>query len=95
MDSARRRRLLANLLILPGLGTWAAGRRLTAVLQASLAVGGFLLALAGAVSYARELWWSLDPSDVGGGLRLALLGLGVFAAGWLWSVVTPGEDGDE
>ena len=93
MDLTRRQRRLANLLILPGLGTWAAGRIVAAVLQATLAIVGFAIALAGVVTYAREQWWQQEAADGSGPMRIAV-GLGLFAAAWLWSLLTVGGGRD-
>ena len=94
MDLTRRQRRLANLLILPGLGTWAAGQPVAAILQATLAIVGFAIALAGVVTYAREQWWSPELADGSGPVRV-MAGLGLFAAAWLWGLLTVGGERDE
>lgn len=81
-----RNALLLNLLGTPGLGTWMAGRRLTGLLQAGLAVLGFALVLVWFVQ------WSIALLHGGHAAHLTYRGLGVgcglFALAWAWSLIT-------
>lgn len=80
--------LSTNLLVLPGLGSLMAGRKV-GWLQAALALMGGALSLWWLGVFARE-WIRLgvipleDPPE----FRTALAGVGIFAAGWLWSLAT-------
>jgi hypothetical protein len=91
--------LTANLFGVPGLGSLAAGRRVGYV-QMLLSVGGLAIS---SVYGIRFILWFISNSaqvnqldDAGLGqvgdiwlhLRWALLGIGVFACGWLWSLAT-------
>jgi hypothetical protein len=81
--------LAANLIGVPGVGTAMAGRRTEGLGQVILAVGGgipltwFLLAYVAAVLRTQAL-----PPDDGPDVRALVLGLGLFLAGWLWSLVS-------
>jgi len=80
--------LVANLLVLPGLGSLLVGRKVGWI-QATLALGGFVLTLVWLVSFVRA-WSSLGafPLDAGPEVKTGLLGLALFAVAWLWSVGT-------
>jgi hypothetical protein len=81
--------LATNLLVLPGLGSIMARRRVSGVLQAVLALAGTGLALYWLVSFVRL--WSAEgsfPMDGGEDFGLGLSGVGIFGLGWLWSLVT-------
>jgi hypothetical protein len=81
--------LATNLLVLPGLGSLVARRRVEGLGQAVLALGGTALALYWLVSFGRE-WMRTEelPTDGGPDFAYGLLGVAVFAVGWLWSLVT-------
>jgi hypothetical protein len=79
--------LVANLAGMPGVGSLMAGR-----------LDGFpqaVLALAGGVLLTYWLWWfmaavlraSAIPTG-GAHLGIALAGIGLFGASWLWSLVS-------
>jgi hypothetical protein len=80
--------LVANLLVLPGLGSLLVGRRVGWI-QAALAVGGFVLTLVWLVSFLRT-WISLGefPLDAGPEMGRGLYGIALFAVAWLWSLGT-------
>jgi hypothetical protein len=80
--------LVANVLVLPGLGSLLVGRKVGWV-QAALALGGFVLTLVWLVSFVRA-WISLGafPFDAGPEMKTGLFGIVVFAVAWLWSVGT-------
>jgi hypothetical protein len=92
---------LTTNLALPGLGSLVAGR-ISGYSQAALALGGMGLTMAFGVRFM--LWFAAnwarlhDPEAdpvaallemwVAGGLRWALLGIALFALGWLWALAT-------
>jgi hypothetical protein len=80
--------LSTNLLVLPGLGSLMAGRKV-GWLQAAVALVGAALSLWWLGLFARE-WMQLGliPLENPPELRTGLAGIGVFAAAWLWSLVT-------
>ena len=81
--------LSLNLLALPGLGSFLVGRRIAGVAQAVLASvgaglsGWWLILLAG--QWTREGYFPIDGGD---DLRVGVAGVLVFAAAWVWSLVT-------
>jgi len=79
----------ANLLVLPGVGSLAAGRLAAGLAQAALALTGFgmtLVWLAHVFALMRAAGsFLLDPPP---DLRLGLGGIGLFGAAWLWSAAT-------
>jgi hypothetical protein len=79
--------LLADLLLLPGLGALASGRRLAGLAQAALALTGFGLALLWLTSYGLA-WLRAGALPEGLGPRggLGLAGLALFLLAWLWSL---------
>jgi hypothetical protein len=84
--------LSANLLVLPGLGSIAMGRR-SGWLQAAIALGGFVLTLVWIVGFVR-LWIheGAPPLSPPYRLGLALDGVGLFALAWLWALATGWSD---
>ena len=80
--------LVANLLVLPGLGSLLVGRRVGWI-QAALALGGFVLTLVWLVSFLHA-WISLGefPLDAGPDLGRGLYGMAMFGVAWLWSLGT-------
>jgi hypothetical protein len=80
--------LAANLLVLPGLGTLVAGRR-SGLAQTALALIGFALTLLW-LTYFVMTWIRERAFPFAGGPHLlwGFLGVVVFGAAWLWSLVT-------
>jgi hypothetical protein len=80
--------LLTNLLVLPGLGSIAAGRR-SGWPQAAIALFGFALTTVWLVSFVGA-WLRAGefPLDAGPYLPAGVLGLLVFGASWVWGLVT-------
>ena len=78
-----------NLLVLPGLGSFLVGRRIAGVAQAVVALAGAAMCVWWLVLMARQ-WMEegIYPLDGGEGFRIGVLGVGVFAVGWVWSLVT-------
>ena len=90
MDETRAWTCLGmNLGVLPGLGTTLAGRFVEGALQAALALAGTLACLRWIFLFLAE-WSRTGEYPWGGGedLSLGLAGVGLFAAGWLWSLAT-------
>jgi len=80
--------LMTNVLVLPGLGSVLAGRRVGYV-QSFLAVAGMLLSVTFAGRFGQEWWVSkqfpiMEPRFLGVGV----LGVGLFGAGWVWALLT-------
>ncbi len=87
--AAARNFTLTNLLALPGLGTWLAGRRFAGAIQMTLAVTGFVLTAVWAGDFF--LTWIRTGEFPGDFSRLLFVGLGgvtLFATGWLSSLVS-------
>ena len=80
--------LVTNLMVLPGMGSVLAGRKV-GYLQAPLALGGMVLTLTFAVLYVRE-WIRLRilPPPDWHLLRIGLIGLLLFLLGWCWALFT-------
>ena len=76
----------SNLAVLPGLGSLAAGRRV-GYAQATLAILGFGSTLVGGALLARKLYAG-DPEIDWWAAAIAVGGMSVFGAGWLWSLLT-------
>ena len=80
--------VLGNLM-LPGLGTFAARRRVSGVLQLLVSQIGFLLSLLWAILYVHEwLKQSEMPADLGPHFQLGLLGVALFLLAWIWSLAS-------
>jgi len=89
MDEARAwASLMTNLLVLPGLGSVLAGRRVGWI-QAALALVGFALSAFWLVWFAAALVREGGfPLDGGPYLPLGLAGVLLFAVSWIWGLVT-------
>jgi hypothetical protein len=87
--AAARNCLLTNLLVLPGLGSLMAKRRVTGILQILLALTGFGLTGYWFTTFGVA-WWQTEsfPFDGGPHLRWGLLGVLLFLAGWGWGLAT-------
>jgi len=82
---------LSNL-VLPGLGTFLAHRRVTGVLQLVASQTGFALCLLWAILFVRD--WVRQgslPEDVTPHLALGLIGAAMFLLAWIWSLVSSVE----
>jgi hypothetical protein len=78
-----------NLVVLPGLGSFLARRRIAGAAQAMLAGTGAGMSLWWLVLLARQ--WADDgyfPIDGGNDFRIGVTGVLVFAVAWVWSLVT-------
>ena len=80
--------VLGNL-VLPGLGTFAAGRRAEGLLQLVVSQTGFVLMMVWAASFVH-MWVRLEslPEDFGPHSELCFLGLALFFLGWIWSLAS-------
>ena len=80
--------VLTNL-VLPGLGTFAAGRRLEGALQLVISQSGFALMMVCANSFVRT-WIRLGslPEDFGPHVGFCTLGLALFFLAWIWSLAS-------
>jgi len=80
---------LANLLVLPGLGTRLGGRRIAGALQMMLALTGFALTTSWAVGFAVA-WIRTGEMPMGFDrlLLTGLTGILLFATAWLWSLAS-------
>jgi hypothetical protein len=89
MDEARAWAcLMTNLLVLPGLGSLLAGRRV-GWLQAALALVGFALSTVWLVWFVATFFREGGfPLDGGPYLPAGLLGVLVFAVSWVWGLLT-------
>jgi hypothetical protein len=80
--------LLSNLLVLPGLGSLAAGRKI-GIAQMALAVGGFGLTVGGVLWIYRQALAATEAPDLlSRPLCLGAVGIGLFLSGWLWALFT-------
>ena len=78
-----------NLLVLPGLGSFLVGRRITGAAQALVALVGAAMSLWWLILLSRQ--WALEgyfPIDGGDDFRIGVTGVIVFAAAWMWSLAT-------
>ncbi len=80
--------VLGNL-VLPGLGTFAARRRLEGALQLVVSQTGFGLMVVWTVSFVRT-WMRQGslPEDFGPHAGLCALGLALFFLAWIWSLAS-------
>lgn len=80
--------VLGNL-VLPGLGTFIARRRLTGTLQLVVSQAGFVLMLFWSISFVR-VWMQQRslPDDLGPHFGLGLLGMALFFLAWIWSLAS-------
>jgi hypothetical protein len=76
-------------LVLPGLGTFLAHRRVAGVLQLVVSQAGFALSLLWAILFVPD--WVRQgsfPGDVTPHLALGLIGAAMFLLAWIWSVAS-------
>ena len=87
--AAARNCLLTNLLVLPGLGSLMARRRVTGILQILITFTGVGLTGFWFTSMCMT-WWRTRSFPFDGGPRLGwgLLGVLLFLAGWVWGLIT-------
>ena len=80
--------VLSNL-VLPGLGTFGAGRRLEGTLQLAVSQTGFGLMVAWTILFVHT-WIRLGnfPEDMGPHAGLCFLGMALFFLAWVWSLAS-------
>lgn len=80
--------LMANVMVLPGLGSWIAGRK-TGLFQMLFALSGLFFSCFWLYFFVRS-WIHLKqfPSELGPHFTMALIGLSLFAFAWLWALAT-------
>ncbi len=76
-------------LVLPGLGTWAAGRRAAGLAQIVVSQAGFIAAMVWAVWFVG-VWMRTGelPIELGPYFWPAMAGVALFFVGWLWSLAS-------
>ncbi len=76
-------------LVLPGLGTFLAHRRVVGVIQLVISQTGFALSLLWAILFVRD-WVQQGslPEDVTPHLALGLIGCAIFLLAWIWSLAS-------
>jgi hypothetical protein len=86
--AAARSCLTINLLGLPGLGSWIAGRRV-GLIQAALALLGMIVTATGCISFVVA-WIRAGqlPETLMSDLRLSFEGVALFLTGWVWALIT-------
>ena len=80
--------MLGNL-VLPGLGTFVAGHRISGILQLIVSQTGFVLMLVWAISFVSD--WMRNgslPEDITPQFKLGLIGCTLFLLAWIWSVAS-------
>jgi hypothetical protein len=81
--------LLSNLLSVPGIGTYLAGRRVSGLAQMAIATAGFVLTMYWAGTFVHEWVRAREfPFDGGSQFRWGLIGAGVFSCAWLWGLIS-------
>jgi hypothetical protein len=78
-----------NLMVLPGLGSFLARRRVAGVLQAMVAGTGAGLSVWWLFMLVRQ--WAEEgyfPIDGGEHFRIGIIGVLIFATAWVWSLAT-------
>ena len=80
--------VLGNL-VLPGLGTFVARRRVSGILQLIVSQTGFVFMLLWAMSFVRD-WIRLGslPEDITPQLKFGLIGCALFLLAWIWSLAS-------
>jgi len=81
--------LTTNLLVLPGVGSWMAGQRMLGVTQILMSLAGMFLMTAWLCLFLFQ--WLRDeqmPRTLGPHLWLAIAGVVIFSAAWLWSLAS-------
>lgn len=81
--------LMTNVLVLPGAGTIAAGRRLTGFVQAILALLGFVLLCVWMVSWVGEMVRTATfPEGLGPHAGLGVFGMLLAVVSWVWGFLS-------
>lgn len=84
-----RNAALINQLATPGMGSLMAGRYVSGAGQLTLAVTGFVLVITWFIAVMRQFYGQIEGNvEVTPVGWIGLTGVGIFAAAWLWSLVT-------
>lgn len=80
--------LTANLFVLPGLGSWLAGKSI-GWLQMALALAGLGLTILWPIWFVK-MWVTFHevPTDLGPHFGKALVGMALFAIAWTWALAS-------
>jgi hypothetical protein len=80
--------LISNLLVLPGLGSVMARRKVSGYSQMLLAIVGFFMTLVAlakiALAWVQDFQLPADPALY----KLAIYGMAIFIVSWVWSLIT-------
>ena len=76
-------------LVLPGMGTWASGRRAAGVAQLVVSQSGFVLMMSWGV-WLTAVWIRTRelPTDVGPFFWLVVAGAVMFFGAWIWALLS-------
>lgn len=89
LSAAIRNCLWTNLLGLPGLGSFQAGKRLVGAAQMTISLGGFALTIFWFCAFIAQWIETKElPLDGGHQFRWGLIGVGLFALAWFWGLAT-------
>lgn len=81
--------LMTNVLVLPGLGTLAAGRRAAGLVQTILALAGFVLVCGWLVSFVLDAVRAAAlPENLGAHAGLGFFGLVLAVGSWVWGLLS-------
>ena len=81
--------LMTNVLVLPGVGTMAAGRRVTGLVQAIVALLGFVFVCVWLVSFVMDAVRAAAlPQDLGAHAGLGVFGLLLAVGSWVWGLLS-------
>jgi hypothetical protein len=81
--------LMTNVLVLPGAGTLAAGRRLAGLVQTILALLGFVMVCVWMVAFVTDLVReAAPPAGLGRYGGLGMLGLLLAVGSWIWGLLS-------
>jgi len=80
--------VLGNL-VLPGLGTFVARRRISGILQLIVSQAGFVLMVLWAIAFVRD-WMQTGhiPEGITPVFKFGLIGCGLFLLAWFWSLAS-------
>jgi hypothetical protein len=80
--------VLGNL-VLPGLGTWASGRRMAGITQIVASQAGFILMMSWGIWFVAAWIHTHEfPTELGPILWLIVPGAVMFFGAWLWALVS-------
>jgi hypothetical protein len=81
--------LMTNVLVLPGAGTMAAGRWLSGLVQAILALIGFVLVCVWMFAFATDMVRAAElPAGLGRHGGLGMFGLLLAVVSWVWGLLS-------